>query len=146
MNNYPTDEELNRMIEELERGQLYAPRHLKEDILMKARKTEKRKSKNGQPVSFRVYTLKMAVGMAAAVLLVFMIPAGSGSGLVGTGILHGRWEALEERSLSEKTDRVSLDERITSHMDEKREEAGRLFEKVGNIFRREDLGGNDDEN
>ena len=146
MKHYPTDEELNRMIEELERGQLYAPRHLKEDILMKARKTEKGRSKNGQPVSFRMYTLKMAVGMAAAVLLVFMIPAGSGSGMAGTGILHDRWEALEERSLSEETGRVSMDERITSHMDEKREEAGRLFEKVGNIFRREDLGGNDDEN
>ena len=53
---------------------------------------------------------------------------------------------MEERSLSEETDRVSLDERITARMDEKREEAGRLFEKVGNIFRREDLGGNDDEN
>lgn len=121
MNDYPTEEELNRMIEELEREQLYAPKHLKEDILFKARKIEKRRNKNVQPVSFRMYTLKMAVGMAAAVLLVFMIPAGSGSS-------------------------VSLDERITSHMDEKREEAGRLFEKVGNIFRREDLGGNDDEN
>lgn len=146
MNNYPTDEELMRMIEELEQGQLYAPKHLKDDILDKARKIEKRRSKNGQPVSFRMYTLKMAVGMAAAVLLVFMIPAGSGSDLAGTGVLHSRWEALEERSLSEETDRASLDERITSHMDEKRKAAGRLFEKVGNIFRREDLGGNDDEN
>ena len=42
MNDYPTEEELNRMIEELEREQLYAPKHLKEDILFKARKIEKR--------------------------------------------------------------------------------------------------------
>ena len=47
MNDYPTEEELNRMIEELEREQLYAPKHLKEDILFKARKIEKRRNKNG---------------------------------------------------------------------------------------------------
>ena len=146
MNDYPTEEELNRMIEELEREQLYAPKHLKEDILFKARKIEKRRNKNVQPVSFRMYTLKMAVGMAAAVLLVFMSPAESGNGFEGIGMTEGRWKALEERNLSEEKDRVSLDERIMARMDEKREEAGKLFEKVGNLFRREDLGGNDYEN
>ena len=93
-----------------------------------------------------MYTLKMAVGMAAAVLLVFMIPAESGNGFEGIGMTEGRWKALEERKLSEEKDRVSLDERIMARMDEKREEAGKLFEKVGNLFRREDLGGNDYEN
>ena len=53
---------------------------------------------------------------------------------------------MEDRNLSEEKDRVSLHERIMARMDEKREEAGKLFEKVGNLFRREDLGGNDYEN
>ena len=143
MNRYPTEEELDRMIEELEQGQLYAPRHLKADILRKVKETEKDGSKGAQPVSFLMYSLKMAVGMAAAVLLVFMIPAGSGSSVCSAGIIDRQRDVREERETVEDTGRISLDEKITAHMDEKREEAGRLFEDVGNLFRRDDLGGDD---
>lgn len=146
MNNYPTEEELNRLIESLEQEQLYAPGHLKEEILFKAEKEIKKGEKRARPVSFPMYTLKMAVGMAAAILLVFMIPAESGRAMEDIGMQGSVRKAQEERALLEEMDEVSLDERITAHMDEKREEAGKLFEKVGNLFRLENLGGNDYEN
>ena len=45
MNDYPTEEELNRMIEELEREQLYAPKHLRKTIFLKRRKKKKEGTK-----------------------------------------------------------------------------------------------------
>lgn len=86
MNRYPTDEELNRFIEELEQEKLYAPRHLKEEILQKAVQTKeekKSKSKKERPVQMFTYTLKIVAGMAAAIFLVFMIPANYGSSEYG---------------------------------------------------------------
>ncbi|MGN0377398.1 MAG: hypothetical protein ACI4ED_07160 [Suilimivivens sp.] len=143
MNRYPTDEALNRMIEELEKEELYAPGYLKDEILLKVKETEKTVSKRSQPVSFLMYTLKMAAGMAAAVLLVFMIPAGNGSDLSRAEAPGSRWNTLEEKRLKE-ADRVSLDEKITVRMEQKREEADKMFEKIGNLFRM-DLGGNQNE-
>lgn len=35
MKNYPTDEELNAFLEKLEQQELYAPEHLKEEIMKK---------------------------------------------------------------------------------------------------------------
>lgn len=91
MNRYPTDEELNRFIEELEQEKLYAPRHLKEEILQKAAQTKeekKSKSKKEQPVQMFTYTLKIVAGMAAAIFLVFMIPANYGSNGYGTELVR----------------------------------------------------------
>lgn len=46
MNRYPTDEELARLIESLEKEELYAPRHLKEEILLKAEHLEEKEASN----------------------------------------------------------------------------------------------------
>ena len=46
MNRYPTDEELARLIESLEKEELYAPRHLKEEILLKAERLEEKEASN----------------------------------------------------------------------------------------------------
>lgn len=144
MNGYPTDEELNRMIEELEKEELYAPGYLKDEIMLKAKETEKSGSKRSQPVSFLMYSLKMAAGMAAAVLLVFVIPAGNGSDVSRAGAPGGGWNILEEKEFEEEEGRVSLDEKITVRMEQRREEADRVFEKIGNLFRM-DLGGDQNE-
>lgn len=88
MSRYPSDEELYRFIEELEKEELYAPRHLKEEILLKVdgeEKAEKSKNRKGQPTPFPVYTIKMAAGIAA----------GNLSDLYGSG--SGREECEQSR-------------------------------------------------
>lgn len=145
MNRYPTDEELNRFIEELEQQKLYAPGHLKDEILMKAAKQKRKGEKESEPASFLMYTLKMAVGMAAAVFLVFAIPSDGIMNLPRDGIDLNGWETSKEPEVWGE-DKISLDEKIISHMDQKREETDRLFDKISNLFQRNDLGGIHHEN
>ena len=76
MSRYPSDEELYRFIEELEKEELYAPRHLKEEILLKVNeeeKAEKSKNRKGQPTPFPVYTFKMAAGKTAGNFFIFLV-------------------------------------------------------------------------
>lgn len=153
MNRYPTDEELNSFIEELEKEKLYAPLHLKEEILLKVKEGEqpaKTGSKSQQPVSLFLYTLKMVAGMAAAVLLIFMIPAENGSDVSKAGLLEKDWSISGELSGDEYRERISLDERISEHVSQKREEASNaldgLFQKIGNLFNVDSVGGDYYEN
>ena len=64
MKNYPTDEELNAFLEKLEQQELYAPEHLKEEIMKKVFLPELSKTEEKKMVPFAVYVLKMAAGMA----------------------------------------------------------------------------------
>lgn len=148
MNRYPTDEELNSFIEELEKEELYAPLHLKEEILLKVKEGEqpvKAGSKIQQPVSLFLYTLKMVAGMAAAVLLIFMLPVGNGSDVSEAGFLERDWSISGELSGDEYRERICLDEKINEHVSRKREEAGNalngLFQKIGNLFNVDSVGG-----
>lgn len=134
MNRYPTDEELNRFIEELEKEELYAPKHLKEEILLKAKETA--------PSSFLMYTLKMAAGMAAAVFLVFMIPVNDGSNISRADFLNREWNSFREKVPKEEEYSPNLDERIGIRLDEKKEETDMFFEKINSLFQM-DIGGND---
>ena len=83
MREYLSDEELTRLIEELEEQELYAPKHLKEEILNKAfpKQTEQAQPKpkrTGQkPVSLFAYRLKIVTGMAAALIMLMLIPLGA---------------------------------------------------------------------
>lgn len=85
MREYLSDEELTRLIEELEEQELYAPKHLKEEILNKAfpKQTEqaqpKPKSIRQKPVSLFAYRLKIVTGMAAALIMLVLIPLGAGN-------------------------------------------------------------------
>lgn len=150
MNRYPTDEELNSFIEELEKEELYAPGYLKEEILLKARaqkKPEKPGEGHGQPVSFLMYTLKMVAGMAAAIVLVFAIPAGNGSNVSKAGVPQETGSVSDERKEEEIKKKISLDEKISAHMDQKREEADELFRKMNQLLLSyDDLGGDYNEN
>lgn len=154
MNRYPTDEELNSFIEELEREELYAPVHLKDEILSKVKETEQPPiltgKKSQQPVSLFLYTLKMVAGMAAAVLLIFMIPAGNGSDVSKAGLLEKEWKISEEQNRADDMERISLDEKISERVSQKRKEVNEaidgLLQKIGNLFNVDDLGGNYYEN
>lgn len=84
---YPTEEELMLLIETLEQEELYAPKHLKTDILERMERQERamqradrKRQKNAQSTPLLFYSAKIIVGMAAAIVLVFTIPLGNGSG------------------------------------------------------------------
>lgn len=152
MHRYPTDEELNSFIEEIEKEELYAPGNLKEEILLKAQKQasmEKSEHNRMQGSSFLLYTFKMAAGMAAAVLLVFMIPVSDGSSVSLAETPEIEWDASEEERLEKDRDRISLNDRISRYMSEKREEknqkTNKISEKLDELFHKNDLGGDNDE-
>lgn len=83
MNRYPSDEELERFIAQMEKEELYAPAHLKEEILSKSG-AAKQKNKGSAAYSVRntqvvkiqmfTYSLKIATGMAAAIAMLMLIP------------------------------------------------------------------------
>lgn len=80
MKEYPTDEELNLFIEQMEEQELYAPRHLKEEIMNRAfpkqtgQAQPKNKSGISEPVTLLTYRLKIIAGMAAALIMLMLIP------------------------------------------------------------------------
>lgn len=100
MRKYLSDEELTRLIEELEEQELYAPKHLKEEILNKAfpKQTEqaqpKPKSTRQKPVSLLAYRLKIVTGMAAALIMLILIPLGAGN---ESGMNSNRMDDISRR-------------------------------------------------
>ena len=97
MREYPTDEELELFIQQMEQQELYAPKHMKEQILEKAfpRQTVEvlPKSGSGREVRLFTYRLKIAAGMAAALVMLMLLPGILGSGMYG-----------EDRSWEERAD------------------------------------------
>ena len=87
MKNYPTDEELNAFLEKLEQQELYAPAHLKEEIMKKAFPEELTKTEEKKAVPFAVYVLKVTAGMAAALTLLIANPFRDGSDISQAGLL-----------------------------------------------------------
>ncbi len=84
MREYPTDEELERLIAELEQQELYAPKHMKEQILSQVfpKQTDKIPAKSGsaqKPIALFTYRLKIVAGMAAALIMLAVIPMQNGS-------------------------------------------------------------------
>lgn len=79
MNEYPTDEELELFIEQMEGQELYAPRHMKEQILNQAfpKQTGETLPESGGrgAVSIFTYRLKIIAGMAAAIIMLMVIPS-----------------------------------------------------------------------
>lgn len=144
MNRYPSDDELYRLIEELEKEELYAPRHLKEEIFQKVNERKKTTA-----TSFPVYTLKMAAGIAAAVLLVFMLPIRDGSNVSEAGFLGREW-SITEKWEQEREEEIDLSERINERMDQQRRQLGQaadsFFCRFTNLFGENELGGDHNEN
>ena len=123
MNRYPTDEELNAWIADIEKQQLYAPRNLKEQIMEKVRlevtaediregsRLSEVKKQDGQkkkevavsirnkntyqPVSFFAYSFKVAMGMAAAILMLILLPVQGGQLTAGEQIARREQKQTE---------------------------------------------------
>ncbi len=98
MNKYPSEEELNAFIEAIEQQELYAPKHLKEQILEQV-SHQKSKKKVQQSVQMFTYSFKMVAGMVAALIMLVLLPM-SGSKAADTDRIavkeQRQIEALEE--------------------------------------------------
>jgi hypothetical protein len=76
MNNYPSDEELARWIERIEKEQLYAPAHLKAEILKNLPPKDRTATKLSRQTKIQMfsYNIKITIGMAAALIMLFVMP------------------------------------------------------------------------
>ena len=134
MNVYPTDEELNSLIEALEKEELYAPAHLKGEILQRVKKESRPADaarKSGKPISLGIYTLKIAIGMAAAIMLVFFLPVRNGSNISWAEEMQRQEEYYVPR------------ERISDKLREKRQD---IEDTVEQWLNQMENGGNDNDN
>lgn len=79
MKDYMTDEELELFIGQMEQQELYAPRHMKEQILNQAfpKQTVEVLPKSGgggKQASLLAYRIKIIAGMAAAIVMLMILP------------------------------------------------------------------------
>ena len=79
MKDYMTDEELELFIEHMEKRELYAPKHMKEQILNQAfpKQTVEVLPKSGgggKQASLLAYRIKIIAGMAAAIIMLMILP------------------------------------------------------------------------
>lgn len=80
MNHYPTDQELEQWIEQLEQEELYAPKHLKDEIIFRARQASNaesfsvEKKKAAKRKEFIIYSMKIIGSMAAVLMILFTVP------------------------------------------------------------------------
>lgn len=155
MREYPTDEELKLWIEDLEQQELYAPRHMKEQILNQAfpKQAVELPSKAGsaqKPVTFLSYRLKMIAGMAAALIMLAVIPMQSVA--YGPEKTEKAWEEewkTRQQALPEE-ERLNLNVLFNEGMRKVNKKMNTLFEKenawqILNLTKRHD-GGNQNEN
>lgn len=126
MKGYPTDEELNLLIEQLEEQELYAPRHLKEEIMNKAfpKQTERAKPKHksgiSEPITLFTYRLKIVAGMAAALIMLMLIPIQSGTDAADDAARQQkRAEIMEEKYVNNNSSINSLLNEGTRRIDDK---------------------------
>ena len=132
MREYLTDEELERMIDQLEGQELYAPKYLKEEILNKAfpKQTEQvlPKSKSGgkKPVSLLTYRLKIIAGMAAALIMLVLIPM--------TNINQGTDDLMRRQKRLEDMEQEYLEGRNTSFNCCINKGARKMDEKINSWF------------
>lgn len=79
MKDYMTDEELELFIGQMEQRELYAPKHMKEQILNQAfpKQTVEVLPKSGggrKQASLLAYRIKIIAGMAAAIVMLMILP------------------------------------------------------------------------
>lgn len=133
MREYLSDEELSRLIGQLEEQELYAPKHLKEEILNKAfpKQTEqaqpKPKSARQKPVSLFTYRLKIVAGMAAALIMLVLIP-------LETGVDHSMEDMSRRQKRMEEMEQEYFDNRNESLNSVLNESTRRFDQKINSWF------------
>ncbi len=139
MKEYPTDEELEFLINHLEKQELYAPKHMKEQILSKAFPEQTAEmfpttGRRARPVQTFTYRLKIIAGMAAALIMLMIIPVADVSKDCGIE------EQMADRERNRYTNEIFSEQ--TREMNQK---FNAWFEQInsfqlGNLFNRENGG------
>ncbi len=147
MSRYPTDEELNQFIEEMERQELYAPKYLKEQIVLKVKESERPETGSNHQVSFLVYTFKMVAGMAAALFLIFAIPTSNGSDLSYAAFLEEKSDV--SREILQKEENRQTKERVQRHLENGKNKILQFSDDARHVFdivlQRKEFGGYENE-
>ncbi len=154
MKGYPTEEELNLLIEQLEAQQLYAPKHLKEEILNKAfpkqtaEGSPQSKSSGKRSVQIFTYRLKIIAGMAAALFVLMLIPMQAETRLnPDEAFMQRQQKRMEniEKELDDE-DSISVNAQLNYGASIINEKINSWFNSIGNINNLFNLndGGNDE--
>ncbi len=153
MNGYPTDEELELLISQLENKELYAPRHMKEQILNQAFPKQTAEifpgaGSRGRTVQTFTYRLKIIAGMAAALIMLLLLPVINESMVYREGYpaaaKEEQWADERQSDKPEQKDRY-VNEIFSEHTREINRKFNTWFDQVNNfqtgmIFNREDGG------
>lgn len=139
MNGYPTDEELELLISQLEKQELYAPKHMKEQILSQAFPKQTVEifpgtGRGSRSVQTFTYRLKIIAGMAAALIMLMIIP------VAGVSKDYGMNEQMADRERN-----VYANEIFSERTREMNRKFNAWFEQInsfqlGNLFNRENGG------
>lgn len=159
MNRYPSDEELNAFIEQLEQQELYAPKNMKEEILKQAFPKQtvevlpRTKSQQTTQISRKAkvslfsYRLKIVAGMAAAIVMLIVIPM-QDTGRTYDARMQVQTEATSENQQaegSEKTPSVDVKNVLNESTRKVNQKINTWTENFNNLFEI-NRGGNVNEN
>lgn len=157
-NQYPSDEDLFRFIEQLEQQELYAPKNMKEEILnrafpkqtataiAKSKSVEKKSVTQKKNISLFPYRFKLVVGMAAAITMLMLIPMQGGERIYHA--TDSAWEEVQQNRFAEadrSTDISDINYVLNNKTRNMNEKMNVLTERLDN-FINYNLGGNENEN
>lgn len=156
MNGYPTDEDLELLISQLEKQELYAPKHMKEQILNQAFPKQAveifpQTGSRTRSVQTFTYRLKIITGMAAALVMLMLIPFVNERNNYETDWqMTGVEQVRDEQQAAHEEKNVNINERFGERTRKINRKFQSWFEQVnsfgtGILFNEED-GGIYDEN
>lgn len=138
MSKYPTDEELELFIRQMEQQELYAPKYMKEQILSQAfpKQTVEVLPKSGSSmgsVQLLSYRLKIIAGMAAAIFMLFLLPAlGTDSEYRMEKEAEG-WEKKEEEAWTKKQDEMYVNDVLNESARRVDQRLNEWFDQISNF-------------
>ena len=125
-NEYLSDEELNKLIDEIEQeGETVAPYSIEETVLSYL---DKKREKKTTKISYYVYCMKVSVSIAAAILMMVLLPYFKNNGtslpskkdvmeqeasiskeeLLSREVISSREEALNKRTEKDRIEEMKL--------------------------------------
>lgn len=150
MSKYPTDEELELFIRQMEQQELYAPKHMKEQILSQAfpKQTVEVLPRSGSSmgsVQLFSYRLKIIAGMAAAIFMLLLLPSLGVDSEYRMEKEVETWEKKEEEAGAKKRDETSVNDVLNEGVRQVDQRLNNWFDQIsnfqiGNYFKMENGG------
>lgn len=147
MNKYPTDEELALLIQELEQQELYAPKHMKEQILSRAfqKQTEDIRQKSGGAAGtaqLLAYRLKIVAGMAAALFMLILLPSIKMSSEYRMNREEIKWQEDSAAKViqEEEHEKMDINDMLNEGARQVNQKFNYWFGQIGNLFGEENGG------